>query len=72
MDSCFTCKKYPDCTTRLGCNLVGCLGWEPVANLVEICNSCDSKNCHEDIRKECIIPSKYMGYYRTLKYKKPK
>ena len=33
MDSCMTCKEYPDCTTRLGCNLVGCVGWKPVDNL---------------------------------------
>ena len=33
MDSCFTCKEYLDCSIRIGCNLVGCVGYKPIDNL---------------------------------------
>jgi len=80
MDSCITCKEYLDCTTRLSCNLVGCVGWKPVDNLngeiddsninKGICNNCLNINvCDLVMRNTCLVPSKYIGYYRVLKYK---
>ena len=80
MDSCMTCKTYSDCTTRLGCNLVGCIGWEPVDNLNRcvkeddidkgICSNCLNMNeCDLAMRNICLVPSKYIGYHRALKYK---
>jgi len=75
-----TCKEYLDCTTRLGCNLVGCVGWNPVDNLngnikegdidKGICNDCENVGeCDLTMRNECLKPSKYIGFYRALKYK---
>ena len=80
MDSCFTCREYSGCTTRLGSNLVGCVGWEPVDNLhgeikenntkIWICDNCVNINkCDLAMRNKCLRLSKYIGYYRALKYK---
>ena len=80
MDSCFTCKEYLDCSIRMGCNLVGCVGWEPVDNLhsepkennvnIWICDDCINVNeCDLAMRNKCLRFSKYMGYHRALKYK---
>lgn len=69
MDSCFTCEKYTECTTRLGCNLVGCAGWEPIGSLIETCKNC-ANECNDKIKERCVVLSKYIGFYRTLKYKR--
>jgi len=66
---------------RIGCNLVGCVGYKPIDNLngefkeinidKGICNDCINLNmCDLKMRNECFKPSKYMGYYRALKYKR--
>lgn len=36
----------------------------------DVCNSCvNIKICDLEMMNKCLIPSKYIGYYRALKYK---
>lgn len=84
MDNCFTCKEYLDCSIRMGCNLVGCVGYKSVDNLngeinkdniniidKGICSDCVNINiCDLQMRNECLKPSKYIEYYRALKYER--
>lgn len=84
MDNCFTCKEYLDCSIRMGCNLVGCVGYKPIDNLngeinkdninninKGICNDCVNIDiCDLQMRNQCLKPSKYIGYYRALKYER--
>ena len=54
MDSCFTCKEYLDCSIRMGCNLVGCVGYKPIDNLNGEINKDNINNMEEMSSKYSI------------------
>lgn len=74
-------QKYLDCSIRTGCNLTGCVEYKPIDNLngeiqrdnldKGICNDCANIDiCDLQMRNQCLKPSKYIGYYRALKYER--
>lgn len=71
MDSCFTCKEYLDCSIRIGCNLVGCVGYKPIDNLngkininnidKGICGYCTNIDiCDLHMKNHCLKSNKYI------------